>query len=106
MAAVQGGMEKTLYPLVLLVFAGVTISTFYFVFTNVGNNDNKKDVKNAMYTIGGLNLGATVALLFLGTWFTRTNPEARSSYSFLMAHLNFFLAIMAVSISVIVQYST
>ena len=103
---VQSGMEKALYPLVLIVFAGVTLATFYFVFSNVGNNDNKKDVKNAMYTIGGLNLGATVALLFLGTWFTRTNPEARSSYSFLMAHLNFFLAIMAVSVSVIVQYSS
>jgi hypothetical protein len=102
----QGGIEKALYPLVLLVFGGVTLATFYFVFTNVGNNDNKKDVKNAMYTIGGLNLTATAALLFLGSWFTRTNPEARSSYSFLMVHLNFFLAIMAVSIAVIVQYST
>jgi hypothetical protein len=103
---VHGGMEKALYPLVLIVFAGVTLATFYFVFSNVGNNDNKKDVKDVMYTIGGLNLGATVALLFLGTWFTRTNPEARSYYSFLMVHLNFFLAIMAVSVSVIVQYST
>jgi hypothetical protein len=84
---------------------GVSVATFYLLATKIGNNDNKKEVKDAMLTVGGLNIGATLLMLILATWFTRANPELRSTYTFLMTHLNFLLAIVAVSISVIIQYS-
>ena len=104
--AFSANSGKLLYVLLIVVFFAVSIATFYLLATKVGNNDNKNEVKNAIITVTGLNVGAVILMLILATWFTRANPEARSTYTFLMSHLNFLLGITAVGIAVITQYST
>ena len=96
---------KVLYALLVLIFAAAVIGTFYVIAKKIGNNDNKNEVRDSMLTVGGLNAGLTFVLLLISFMFTRSSPDLRSGYMFMMLHLNFLLAIMAVSISAIVQYS-
>ena len=97
--------SKVLYALVLIIFVAMAGLTFYTIATKIGNNDNAKTVGDAMTTVTYYNVGGTVALMILATLFTRANPEVRSSYTFLLAHLSLLVSITAVSIAAIVQFS-
>ena len=91
--------------LMILVFIAIASLTFYYISTKIGNDDNSKDVGNAIKMIGIANAILVVVLGLVSYIFINNNPLVRQTYTLIMLHVTLLFSMTAVSIASIEKFS-
>jgi hypothetical protein len=86
--------------ILLMIVAAITIGIiYYFIGTNLVNNDNSKDVRDTLdkiIPIGAVLMGITMAI---NTMLVNAQKIRQETVSFYMSQLGFTLSFIAISIS-------
>ena len=91
--------------IMVLVFVAVAALTFYYISTKIGNDDNSKDVGNAIKTIAFANTILIIALGLVSYIFINNNGSVPRAYTVIMLHITLLFSMTAVSIASIEKFT-
>jgi hypothetical protein len=91
--------------LMILVFIAIASLTFYYISTKIGNDDNSKDVGNAIKTIAFANTALIIALGLISYIFINNNGSVPRAYTVIMLHITLLFSMTAVSIASIEKFT-
>lgn len=99
------GLQDSIpYLLVGLVLLSVSVSVVY-IGMSAGNSDTRNELQKQIAILTGTNSLAVIFLGFLIYYYIMSNIQMLVPFTVFMITFNMFLAIMAVSISVLQQLS-
>ena len=101
----MSGVNNLFFGLIVIIFIAMAVATFYLVAKNIGSNDNKQEVANAIQTIIMTNSILVLMLGLISYVYIRNAPSVQGTYTIVMLHLNFLLSLTAISIAALVQLS-
>lgn len=99
----RSGLQTVMFWLAVVLVIGSAIATYVFVGQATPSSSNKEEVEKAIRNIGLTNGALIVLMSLLAYVYLRQYPDTRDNYILIITHFTLFLALLAVSISVITK---
>jgi len=94
----------TIFQVIILALVVGTVIFTSVMLTNAStNSDSMINLKNQVYIISSINAVLVIMLCILSFMYVRADPLQERNYVLIMLHANFFLSLLAISISSLQQ---